>query len=829
MSPITRPLRLQLVSLLLLTSAALAAGEQARPPEQPIRVLLDTDANNELDDQHAIAYMLFSGDRFDVEGITVNRTRGGGDIEAQHAEAVRVVKLSGLEGQVPVAKGASGSFTEIAPHVGEASFDGSEAVRFIIDKAHERGSGTLVLLPVGKLTNIALALKKDPSIASNVRIVWLGSNYPEPGEYNQVNDEPALQYLLDTEVPFEIALVRYGTRSGTDAVRVTPAEIRTRMAGKGPRAAEPVTGRHGGQFRTFGDYSINLFEHIDLHGDPPSRALFDMAAVAIVKDPSWARPRRIPAPRLVNGKWVERPGNTRTITIWEHFDRERILADFYRVIDAPQLARPSEAPARRVRLTRDALRDKIKGGWAGQTIGVTFGGPTEFRYRGTFIPDYTPIAWYDGLLAQTYERSMGLYDDLYVDLTFVDVIEKQGLDATADLFADAFARAGYQLWHANQMARYNILRGLKPPASGHWPNNPEADDIDFQIEADFIGLMAPGMPRTAAEYADRVGHIMNSGDGWYGGVYMATMYTLAFTSTDVTHVVTEGLKAIPAGTRFRDTIEAVVALHEAHPDDWKRAWFEIQRRWAEDVGCAEGVFDAFNIDARLNAAYVVLGLLYGQGDMTRTISIATRAGQDSDCNPASAAGILGVMLGYAKIPPFWTQGLAAVEPLKFQYANLSLNDAYDLSLKHALELIRRNGGEVRDDHVVVAAQPVTPVRVEQNFEGHFPVAQIALRRQVVDETSFEFEGIGFVVQGSARSENGQDQVIVVDVFIDDRLTETVELPTNLARRKYIPFWKYELPDGKHTVRLKVRNPSSGATMSLERAIVYGSKPARPPV
>lgn len=342
-------MRALLLPLLLLTSAALAAGEQARP-DQKIRVLLDTDANNELDDQHAIAYMLFSGDRFDVEGITVNRTKGGGDIHAQHAEAIRVVKLSGMYGRIPVLKGADGSFTEIAPHVNDASFDGSEAVRFIIEKAHEPGSGPLVLLPVGKLTNIALALKKDPSIATKVRIVWLGSNFPEPGEYNQENDEPSLQYVLDSEVPFEIALVRYGKPSGTDAVRVTPAENRKRIAGKGPRAAEPVTGRHGGEFRTFGDYSIELFEHIDLHGDPPSRALFDMAAVAIVKNPSWARPRRIPAPRLADGKWVERPDNPRTITIWEDFDRERILADFYRVMDSPQLATPSETPARRLRL-----------------------------------------------------------------------------------------------------------------------------------------------------------------------------------------------------------------------------------------------------------------------------------------------------------------------------------------------------------------------------------------------------------------------------------------------------------------------------------------------
>ena len=302
------------------------------------RVLLDTDANNELDDQHAIAYMLFSGDVFDVEAITVNRTRGGGNVEKQAEEAERVVTLAGLRRVFPVFRGANGSFAEIAPHVGESSFDGASAVNEIIKQAKAPGS-PLTLVPVGKLTNIALALKKDPSIASKVRIVWLGSNYPEPGEYNQENDEGAVQYVLDTNVPFEIALVRYGTPSGTDHVRVTREEIRARMPGKGPRIRVPVTGRHGGKFATFGDYSVNLFDHIELSGNPPSRALYDMAAVAIVKNPAWARPRTIPAPKLENGKWVERPDNERTITLWESFDRDAILKDFYATMDRPVLAR----------------------------------------------------------------------------------------------------------------------------------------------------------------------------------------------------------------------------------------------------------------------------------------------------------------------------------------------------------------------------------------------------------------------------------------------------------------------------------------------------------
>src|SRR5262249_19086795 len=175
------------------------------------------------------------------------------------------------------------------------------------------------------------------------------------------------------------------------------------------------------------------------------------------------------------------------------------------------------------KLSRETLKDKIKGGWAGQVIGVTFGAPVEFGFQGTMINDYQPLTWYDGYIRKTMEESPGVYDDLYMDLTFVDVFERSGLDAPVSEHADAYARAGYALWHANQAGRYNILHGITAPQSGHWLNNPHADDIDFQIEADFSGLMSPGMPNTAVHIADSIGHIMNFGDGWYGGVYGGAM------------------------------------------------------------------------------------------------------------------------------------------------------------------------------------------------------------------------------------------------------------------------------------------------------------------
>ncbi|UCD24091.1 MAG: nucleoside hydrolase [Gemmatimonadota bacterium] len=331
--------RIVLFLLILGSVTSSACSTDAEPPATAkIRILLDTDANNELDDQHAIAYMLLNGGAFEVEGLTVNRTSSGGGIEEHAKEAERIVKLCTLFPEIEVHKGASGSFEEIQDHLDAPDFDGADGVRHIIARANIESDRKLVLVPVGKLTNIALALKRDPAIAERVRIVWLGSNYPEPGEYNQINDEPALNFILDTDVDFEIALVRYGEPSGTDAVKVTPEEIGQNMPGSGPIADSPVTGRHGGTFTNFGDYSVDLFEHIDLYGDPPSRALFDMAAVAIVKNPAWATSRAVPAPLLQDGEWTERPNNEREITLWENFDRAAIIADFFATMNNYTLA-----------------------------------------------------------------------------------------------------------------------------------------------------------------------------------------------------------------------------------------------------------------------------------------------------------------------------------------------------------------------------------------------------------------------------------------------------------------------------------------------------------
>jgi hypothetical protein len=362
-------------------------------------------------------------------------------------------------------------------------------------------------------------------------------------------------------------------------------------------------------------------------------------------------------------------------------------------------------------------------------------------------------------------------------------------------------------------------------------NNPHADDIDFQIEADFAGMMAPGMINTASEFCDRIGHIMNYGDGWYGGVFISAMYTQAYISDDIDYVITESLKSIPEQSLFYQTIADVISWHKQYPDDWKLTWFEVEKKHSSDKGCPEGVFNSFNIDARLNAAYVVIGLLYGEKDFYKTMDISTRCGQDSDCNPATAAGILGVMMGYDNIPSFWKPALEESEGLKFPYMDITLNEVYDLTYKHALQLIEKTDGRVVGDSIIIKTQEVVPVAFEESFEGMYPSEERYLRQHYMDKNiNFDFTGNGVVVLGNINSICSiptSDYVALLDVYIDGVKVEQVKMPYDYIVRKYDIFHKYHLENGDHNVEIKWVNKNTDYSVYMKSIVIYADKPTEP--
>ncbi|MBQ7458646.1 MAG: ADP-ribosylglycohydrolase family protein [Bacteroidales bacterium] len=471
------------------------------------------------------------------------------------------------------------------------------------------------------------------------------------------------------------------------------------------------------------------------------------------------------------------------------------------------------------------LADKIKGAWAGQIVGCTYGGPTEFQYTG-FINDSVPIKWDDGCVKWYYDNAPGLYDDVYMDLTFVDVFEKEGLDAPVESFARAFANAGYPLWHANQAARYNILHGIMPPASGHWKNNPHADDIDFQIEADYAGIMSPGLPAAASHFSDEIGHIMNYGDGWYGGVYVANLYSLSFVSDDMEYVVREALKSIPVQSRYHACMADVITWHSRYPEDWHLTWALVNKEYGFDIGCPEGTFSNINIDAVINSAYILIALLYGEKDFARTIDIATRCGQDSDCNPASAAGILATMIGYEALPEEWKRPLEAVADRPFAFTDISFRRACDLSLGQALKVIERYGGKVDGATVTIKRQSPESVRFEQSFEGLWPCPKQYLHKDVDKLGEVSFDGVGVAVRNVMAMAPGYTPLpyeAEVEVYLDGQLSQRVMLPFGTNQFRQEIYFNYDIPAGHHTLSFKWLNPEEGIIIRITELLPYKAK------
>ena len=356
------------------------------------------------------------------------------------------------------------------------------------------------------------------------------------------------------------------------------------------------------------------------------------------------------------------------------------------------------------------LRDHITGGWVGQGVGVTFGDVYEFRTCAAMVEGELR-AWAPEFL----ERSLG-QDDLYVDMTFIGALEAHGPKITMEQAGHAFGASLYGLAHANQAGRDNIRKGIMPPWSGHPKYNIHADDIDFEIECDGLGMVCPGLPQECNNLCDTFGHIMNYGDGVYAGMWIAGMYTQAFFETDVNKIVAQGLKCVPSESRFAKCISDVIAWHAEYPNDWKKTWTEVEHKYQNDVDCGPG--KAFNIDAVINSAYVAIALLYGGGDMAKTMEIAVRCGQDNDCNPSSACGVLGCSLGISKMDEKYKSYLPKLEGRNFAHTNYSYDTITKACLKVAGEVIEQAGGKIVEENgercaIIPEQEPIAPMTLEQ--------------------------------------------------------------------------------------------------------------------
>lgn len=368
------------------------------------------------------------------------------------------------------------------------------------------------------------------------------------------------------------------------------------------------------------------------------------------------------------------------------------------------------------RISVSEYRNKMEAGWIGQMAGVGWGGPTEFKYKGEIMPEAAVPEWKPEMINTFWQ------DDLYVEMTFLRTLETYGWNVSTRQAGIDFANKSYSLWAANSAGRTLIREGIAPPDSGHPYYNKDADSIDYQIEADYSGLISPGMPNSVIRLSDTFGRIMNYGDGLYGGNFVGGMYAAAFFETDPLRLVKAGLACLPEGSQYRECIEDTIRWYQENPDNWQSTWEKVEEKYNRDPDyrrfSSSSIDDPFNIDAKLNGAYIAIGLLYGKSDPEQTMLISMRCGQDSDCNPSNAAGILFTAIGLESIPPKYRQSLKRTET--YSYSSYDFDKLLDVCEKLAKEATVLSGGRIEVDStgealLIIPQVPAKPGPLEESF------------------------------------------------------------------------------------------------------------------
>lgn len=307
--------------------------------------------------------------------------------------------------------------------------------------------------------------------------------------------------------------------------------------------------------------------------------------------------------------------------------------------------------------------ERVYAGFLGKNVGIRLGAPVE------------PAIW-------TYERIREIYGDIrsYVKpyRNFAADDDANGPvffirplldgDPTVPLSAEAVGKAwldyaregkGMFWWggygvSTEHTAYLNLKAGIPAPESGSIARNGAtvAEQIGGQIFIDSWGLVWPGRPDKAAEYAAIAASVSHDGDGVNGARFIAACIAAAFdraaeAETDpagaAAAVLEAGLAMVPTDSTYAAVVRAVVDFHAAQPGDWRACQEYLIAQWGYDryPGLCHMI---------PNAGVCTLALLYGAGDFCRSVEIATMCGWDTDCNAGNVGCIVGVLRGLPGIP-----------------------------------------------------------------------------------------------------------------------------------------------------------------------------------
>lgn len=196
----------------------------------------------------------------------------------------------------------------------------------------------------------------------------------------------------------------------------------------------------------------------------------------------------------------------------------------------------------------------------------------------------------------------------------------------------------------------NLSNGIMAPYSGSAKKNGQrvAEQIGGQIFVDVWGLINPGNPKKAAEYAEKAASVSHDLNGKYGGMFVAACIAEAFRGKPIQEIIKIGLSHIPQDCDYSNLVKDIVRYHEEYPDNWESCFNYIYNNYGYDR--YPGICHIIP-----NTAIIILSLLYGKGDFSKTINICNMCGWDTDSTLGNLGTIMGVYSGLDGIDMYWRE------------------------------------------------------------------------------------------------------------------------------------------------------------------------------
>ena len=334
-----------------------------------------------------------------------------------------------------------------------------------------------------------------------------------------------------------------------------------------------------------------------------------------------------------------------------------------------QNARPAGPRIGQVTLTRSILFDRVYGAWLGRVAGCVLGKPIEAGWSKNQVVHYLnlassyPLADYIPrvippppgyeLVAEAANHWLGEIhgappdDDTDYTILALHILESYGLNfKTTDVATEWLGHLPYFCTYTAERAIYrNLIWNIHPEETASYVN-PEREFIGARIRADLYGCIAPGKPALAAALAYQDASLSHTKNGVYAAMFVAAMNAWAFVTSDPVEIVQTGLSEIPHNCRLAEAIRDVLEAYE-QVDDWEIAYERLILKY--------GSYSP--IHAINNTIWMVLALLYSQGDFSRALCTAVTCGFDTGCNAANVGSVVGLIHGSQAIPAKWTAPL----------------------------------------------------------------------------------------------------------------------------------------------------------------------------